>query len=410
LDTNILMQSRAGNLRLAPSGALRVLLVTEASAKGTGKHVLDLAGGLIARGCEVHLLYSTVRMDEIFKKRMGSMPRLTHVALPMHRGLHVDDLSVILAIRRYLRQFGPFDIIHGHSSKGGAVARIAAIGSGVPALYTPHALVMMTPGLPFLSRHFYGSIELVLSRLCKYIITVAPGEERFALAAGLGKSRVVMVPNGVETLKLSPRDKARDICGARPNEIVVGSVGRLVENKGPEVLVNALAIALRTTPQLRLVFVGDGPLKASLGELAGRLGIAEKVVLLGEMDARKLFSAFDIFAMSSRMEAMPYVVLEAMAAGLPIVATVTSGVELLVEEGVNGNVVPMDHCAAFAAALAGIANDPARMAQMASASHRLVAPFNSERMIDRILALYENCVRDTAAEMDEEPELVGDVE
>ena len=83
-------------------------------------------------------------------------------------------------------------------------------------------------------------------------------------------------------------------------------------------------------------------------------------MLLGEMDARKVFSAFDVFAISSRMEAMPYVILEAMAAGLPIVATTTSGIETLVEDGVNGKVVAMDDSTAFAAALAGMANEPAR--------------------------------------------------
>jgi len=392
----------AQTLRPTKGTALRILLVVEAANKGTGRHVLDLAEGLIERGCNVHLLYSTLRMDESFRKRLWVMPGLVHVSLPMHRSVHPTDLTATLALRRYLRQFGPFDIIHGHSSKGGAVARLAAIGSGVPALYTPHALVMMAPGLPALGRAFFGSIEFVLSKLCKYIITVAPAEKRFALAAGLGKSRVVMVANGVGTPELSPREEARRICGAGANEIVIGSVGRLVEHKGHDVLVNALAIALRTMPKLRVVLVGDGLLKGYLAELSARLEIADKVVMLGEFDARKVFSAFDIFAMTSRMEAMPYVVLEAMTAGLPIVATATSGVEGLVQQGVNGAVVPMDDCAAFAATMVDLAADPARRARMGSASRRLVAPFSSDRMIEQILELYKDCIRASDAEVDDD--------
>jgi glycosyltransferase involved in cell wall biosynthesis len=411
LDTNTLTPRRQQQkLRRARTSSLRILLVIEATGKGTGRHILDLAEGSIARGCEVHLIYSPVRMDEMFRKRMWSMDGLAHVALPMHRSIHAQDLSATWAIRRYLANFGPFDVIHGHSSKGGALARIAAIGTGVPAIYTPHALFTLTPGLSAPRRHFYNAIELILSKLCKYIIAVAPAEERFALTVGLGRSRVVMVPNGVGELDLTPRDQARRLCGARSDEVVIGSVGRLIENKGPDVLVKAMAIALRSAPRLRLVFVGDGALKRPLAQLAESLGIADKVVLLGEMDAQKVFSAFDIFAMSSRMEAMPYVVLEAMAAGLPIIATVTSGVEMLVEPSVNGKVVPMDDCTAFAAALVDLASDPHQMAKMASASRRLIEPLSSERMIDRILELYEKCLGESAVELDNEPQLATDVE
>lgn len=394
---------------------MRVLLVTEAAAKGTGRHVLDLAEGLIARGCEVHVLYSPVRMDEIFKKRLWSMQGLVHVALPMRRSIHYSDVAAVTATRRYLREFGPFDIIHGHSSKGGAVARLAAIGSGVPALYTPHALIMMTPDLPMFSRFFYSSIEFVLAKVSTRIIAVSLAEARLAAKAGLGESRVVTIPNGVGPPELSPRDQARNTCGATDNEIVIGSVGRLVENKGCDVLVQAFAVALRTVPQLRVVFVGDGPCKATVADLSSALGIADKVVLLGEIDARKVFAGFDIFAISSRMEAMPYVVLEAMAAGLPIVATISSGVETLVEDECNGKVLPMDDHQAFGAALARLAGNPALMSEMSRDSLKRVIPLTSERMIDRIHELYRTCVRPDAgaqpAHVDEdEPQLAGELE
>ncbi len=402
------MQQDPDQSRPVSRSSLRILLVAEASAKGTGKHVLDLAEGLIARGCDVHVLYSPVRMDEIFRTRVESMPGLTHRQLRMHRSIHPSDAIAVWAVRRYLRKFGPFDVIHGHSSKGGAVARLAAIGSGLPAIYTPHALIMMTPTLSAAKRRFYSSIEFVLSKLSRHIIAVSPAEARLAVATGLGEGRILTIPNGVGPPQLSPRDEARRVCGFGTDEIVIGSVGRLVENKAPDVLVNALAIALRTCPKLRVVFVGDGPSKATLAELSSRLGIADKVILLGELDARKVFAGFDIFGMSSRMEAMPYVVLEAMSAGLPIMATITSGVEILVEEGVNGLVVPMDDCDAFAAGLVKLAEDPALMGRMADASRQLIRQFTSERMIERILALYESCA--DVGNARSEPKLAVDAE
>ena len=320
-----------------------------------------------------------------------------------------------MAIRRYLRNHGPFDIIHGHSSKGGAVARLAAIGAGMPAIYTPHALIMMSPDLPIASRLFYSSIEFLLSKISSRIIAVSPAEARLAVKTRMGAARIVTIPNGVGPPQLAPRDQARQRCGALENDIVIGSVGRLVENKGCDVMVKALAVALKTNPRLRVVFVGDGPCRTPLTELAVSLGIARRVVLLGEVNARDVFAGFDIFGISSRMEAMPYVVLEALAAGLPIVATDTSGVEMLVEDESNGKVVPMDDHEGFAAALVKVAGNPALMSTMGRDSLKRVAPLSSERMIDRIVELYETCIGEEASAKlarvdDDEPQLAGELE
>lgn len=394
--------------RCAPAARLRVLLVTEAAAKGTGRHVLDLAEGLIARGCDVHLLYSPFRLDDSFRTRMWSMPGLRHVALPMRRSVHPSDIRAAWSAREYLHQFGPFDIVHGHSSKGGAVARLAAMGSGAATFYTPHALVTMSAELPGWKRRFFALAELVLSKLTTRIIAVGAEEARFALAAGLGESRVVMVPNGVGALQLPPRHEARRACGVGDDEIVVGWVGRLVADKAPEVLINAMATALNKAPRMRAVLVGDGPMRVALAELAARLGLARKVSLLGELDARQILPAFDIFASSSRMEAMPYAILEAMAAGLPIVAMRTSGAELLVEPGVNGTIVPTDDCEGLAAALVSLTADPGLAERMGAASRQRVAQFTIDKMVERTLALYESCVSSVAT--DDEPQLAADVE
>jgi glycosyltransferase involved in cell wall biosynthesis len=326
----------------------------------------------------------------------------------MCRSIHPSDLTAAWEARRYLRRLGPFDIVHGHSSKGGAVARLAAIGSGAATFYTPHALVTMSPELVGLKRRFFSLAELALSKLTMRIIAVGAEEARFAVTAGLGESRVVMVPNGVGTLDLPPRHEVRRLCGVDPDDIAIGWVGRLVESKAPDVLLKSLAIAIKKAPRLRAVFVGDGPMRIALSELAARLGIAQRVSLLGERDARPILPAFDIFASSSRMEAMPYVVLEAMAAGLPIVATTTSGTELLVDPGVNGTIVPTDDCEALAAALVPFAADPVLAQRMGAASRQRVAQFTVEKMVERTLALYESCIHSEAT--DDEAQLAVDVE
>ena len=101
---------------------LRILMVVESSAGGTGRHVLDLSEGLSVRGCEVHLIHSTRRIDKMFIERVASIKGLHRQGLPLRTAIHPEDIAATLAIRQYLKRLGPFDIIHGHSSKGGALA------------------------------------------------------------------------------------------------------------------------------------------------------------------------------------------------------------------------------------------------------------------------------------------------
>lgn len=370
-------------------GAPRVLLVVESSAGGTGRHVLDLADGLTERGCEVHVIHSTRRVDRLFLDRLAELEgRVRHMALPIRTGPHPADLAIVRAVRRYMRQFGPFDIVHGHSSKGGAVARLAAFGTGAKAYYTLHGLIMMDPLLPRWKWLMYLSIELGLATWTRRVIAVSPEEQRAAIRLRFGRSKVIMVPNGVGTMRLTPREEARRAMAVTDDAIVIGFVGRLVEQKAPEVLIEAFTSAARVQPLARLALVGNGPLEMPMRELAGTLGVADKIIWLGERDARGVLAGFDLFALSSRKEGLPYVVLEAMAAGLPVVATSSAGSEILVIPGVNGAVVPPDDAPAFAAALIDLLTDPAKLARCGASSRERVSRFTIDAMVERTLDAY----------------------
>src|SRR5207237_2015544 len=135
------------------------------------------------------------------------------------------------------------------------------------------------------------------------------------------------------------------------------------------------AAAAKVNPHVRLAMVGDGPLNADLRQQGQRLGIADKIIWLGERDARGVLAGFDVFALSSRKEGLPYVVLEAMAAGLPVVATSSAGVEILVDPEENGMVVPPDDPHAFGQALSDLATNPALLASCARAARIRAARF-----------------------------------
>ena len=134
---------------------LRILMVTEASGGGSGRHVLDLSEGLIARGCDVHLIYSPHRVDRFFRERLSQSGAPPHALCPMGRTIHPGDLSALRWICGYVRDFGPFDIVHGHSAKGRAGLALRRLASGTPTVYTTHGFILMDPGVPSRKRLFY---------------------------------------------------------------------------------------------------------------------------------------------------------------------------------------------------------------------------------------------------------------
>ncbi|MGE5756003.1 MAG: glycosyltransferase, partial [Planctomycetaceae bacterium] len=370
----------------------KVLMITEAAGGGAGRHVLDLAEGLLARGHDVHLIYSPRRLDRFFRERLDRARPLRRLCLPMRRGPHPVDVAALWSIRRYLRACGPFDIIHGHSAKGGALARLAGLGTRTPVLYTLHGYVAMDPGLARRKRLFYHLLEWVLSRASERIIAVSPEERRSCVRGGLGHARVVLIPNGIAPIAYPPRPEARRGLGLAEDCLVAGFVGRLVDQKAPDVMIRALADVAPAASRLRLAVVGSGPLEGPLRDLAGRLGVADRVLWLGERDSTGVLPAFDLFVLPSRKEGLPYVVLEAMAAGLPILATAAAGVELLVRPGHNGLIVPPDRPDLLAAALEELISDPPGLRRRGRNARERAAQFTAEGMVDRTIAEYRSCL------------------
>ena len=378
--------------KVTPPAPLRVLMVVESAGAGTGRHVLDLAEGLSLRGHEVHVAYSTFRVDARFLSRLALIADVRSVVIDMKTAPGLGDLKAVKAVRRYAREHGPFDLIHGHSSKGGAIARLAAPGTRARAIYTLHGLIMMDPTLSRLKRTIYLAIERLLATTTRSIVAVSPEEQRAAVGLGLGEARICMIPNGIAPMELASREAARTRMRAESSATVIGFVGRLVDQKAPHVLIEAFAKVARDVPVARLAMVGDGPLMGAMKALASRLGVADKIIWLGELDARAVFAGFDLFALSSRKEGLPYVVLEALSVGLPVVATRASGVEILVEPGVNGEVVATDDIEAFAAAMRKLLVDRQYMNSASAAARRMAARMTVDAMVEATEAMYRRVV------------------
>lgn len=367
---------------------LKILYILEASGGGAGRHTLELAGELDHQGHTVHLIYSNHRMDDEFRRELAGLDRINTCRIDMRRAPHLHDLAALLKIRRYIRKFGPFDIIHGQSSKGGALARLAAIGLPGVRIYTPHALRTMNPLLHSASYRLYKVVERVLCRISDAIILVSDDEKKHALAIGLTPGKLHMVPNGIDPQAMLSRDSARQQLQFNNDYLYIGFVGRFVPQKAPESLIEAFAKITRQFEAARLVMLGDGPLSSTLQQLANRLGVNERIIWKDDIAGPALMPAIDVFVMPSRYEAFPYVLLEAAAAGLPIVATPVGGTSAIVRDDVNGCLVPPDQPAMLAQTLVRLLGDAPLRHKMGQASRKIIQAFTITNMAERTLTVY----------------------
>jgi len=388
-DTDVPTRGAQSARAPAEGRPLRILFALEAAGGGSARHVLDLAGGLLQRGHAVHLAWSPLRAEPAFVAAVRSLPGLVSHEVPMRRAPGAHDFGNARALRRILGRHGPFDVAHGHSSKAGALLRLAAAGTGVPVFYTPHAFVTLDPGLPAAMRALYHAAEWLLAPLGARIICVSDEERDHAIALGIARSRLAVVPNGLAPLPPADRAAQRQALGLSADEVCVGFVGRLSAQKAADRLVGAFAVAVGGCPRARLVLVGDGPDRSELEAQAHRLGVGSRVVFTGHGDGPSLMAAFDVFVLPSRYEGFPYALLEAAARGLPILSTQVGGASAVVRSGENGYVISQaDAAGGLARHLAGLLADADARGRMSRRSLEMAGSLGVDQMVARTLELY----------------------
>ncbi|WP_334178687.1 glycosyltransferase [Pseudoxanthomonas sp.] len=174
------------------------------------------------------------------------------------------------------------------------------------------------------------------------------------------------------------RTQVRDELGIAPDALVVGTVGRLVELKNQRLLLEAVAGLLPSRPDTRVILAGDGPLRDTLQAFAGQLGLQDAVVFTGpRKDIPRLLSAFDVFALPSRTEGLSIALLEACAAGLPLVATRVGGNDEIVQENHTGLLIPPDDVNALRTALSRLLHDPGERLRMGARAREWVLEHGS---------------------------------
>lgn len=364
---------------------VRILQVSSARAFGGGeRHVADLARGLAARG---HELYAALAPGSPLHAELAALPPENILTLPLRNAL---DLGSALRLARFVRE-RRVDIVHAHVARDYTLAAFAARrAAGSRLVITRHVLFPL------------GRVHRLALANVSRVVAVSGAVARALNAQGIfpaGKIRVV--PNAVDVERFEAAREAFERTRQRTKEgerapLRVGLVGELSEVKGQDVFLRAAAlVAAQFGGAVEFAVVGadtsrEGRHRARLEALVAELKLGGRVRLSGEWeDTAGVLPSFDLFVSASRSEAFGMAMAEAMACGVPVVATATEGAREIVGHGVDGLIVPVGDARALAEAIASLVEDPAlrkRFGERARASAR--ERFGLGRMVEATERVY----------------------
>lgn len=368
---------------------MRILQVLRAPVGGLFRHVNDLTRGLVARGHDVGIVLDAAdagpRWEQVIRELEG-IANLGVLRTPMARRIDLNDVSAIRAIHATIRT-GCYDVVHGHGAKGGAYSRIAGL---LARRQMPHLARIYTPHGG--SLHFsptsvegvvYHNMERQLAKASEAIIfESAFARDGFQRIVKVDTGNAPVVHNGLSDGEFEPVWPANDACD-------ILFVGELRHLKGVDVLLRALAL-LHTdaAPCPTALIVGGGPDEAEFRALADKLGIADRIRWEAPMPARNAFAQGRHIICPSRAESLPYLVLEAIAAGLPMIATNVGGIPEIFGPH-KEHLIEADNVSLLAQRIRALLDDSAAARAEADALRSHVRGiFNLDQMVDGIVDVY----------------------
>jgi len=372
-----------------------VLEVLQPSDGGIPRHVADLALGLTARGTAVTVAGPP---DLNVRERLeGGGAAVRELPIAPELLAVTGDWSSLRRLAALLRE-GAFDLLHAHGQKAGVLARLAARRAGVPALYTPHSLIYRTQLLrprPSARARFVLSrqLERALGRGTAAIVAVAEEERAAVIEDGLAPpERVHAIVNGVACeVDAAPHPQLTAFRGDGP---LLGFVAGLRPQKGLPTLLEALELLAARGAAPRFAIVGNGPMRAEVEErVRGGPLAASTLVAPFAASSESYLAALDVYVLPSYWEGLPIAALEAMAMGVPVLATAVNGTPEAVLDGETGLLVPSHDPVALADRMAELAADAELRRRLGQRGRQVVAErFTVEAMVDRTLALYGEVV------------------
>lgn len=372
---------------------MRILQVLGEGPWGGGSVVvMSIVKALLARRDEV---WVACREGENARRFRAAGAKVVNPPLWFHPINPLDAVPLLYLAGLCCKE--KFDLVATHTSKGGFVGRLAARLAGAPHIVHHAHGFSYNKVLGAFAHKFFVRLERLAARAGDFIISVNDQYRTMAVELGVvDAARISTVHNGVDLLphRLANGATARRELGFPDTDLLIGTTGRLAPQKGFLYLVRAMPILLGAFPSARLVVVGEGPLEEELKQAARKSGVADRVHFLGfRQDVPDLLAAFDVYALPSLWEGLSISLIEALAAGKPIVATSIDGNREVIEHMKTGLLVPPGDVAALAEGLRTMLANRALAARLARNARLLAeAHFSFERMVEQNLAVYDSVV------------------
>ena len=371
--------------RLMAVRPLKILHVLRSPVGGLFRHVLDLSRAQAARGHQVGIVADSTtggeRADAAFAALVPDLA-LGLSRVPMSRHIGASDVSAQRHVARRAHETNA-DVLHGHGAKGGAYARL--VGRGAIRVYTPHG-GSLHYGRASPVGLLYLTLEQVLMRRTElFLFESAYGRDAFTAKIGMPRSLVRVVHNGVtqeEFADIAPQPDATDVV----------FIGELRHLKGVDVLLDALAVLVREGRPASATIIGAGPDADQFRAQAERLGLSSSTRFLGAMPAREGFARGRVMVAPSRAESLPYIVLEAAAAAVPLITTNVGGIPE-VFGAQSARLIPPGDAPVLAQAIRAALADPAALRnETLTLRARVQAEFSADAMTDAVLAAYREAL------------------
>jgi glycosyltransferase involved in cell wall biosynthesis len=351
-------------------------MITLSELGGAQSHLLQLITSF-HNHYNVHLVTSADGPLTLSVRKLGVT---VHLLPSLGRAINFSkDFHTVRECINLLRLVKP-DLVHVHSSKAGLVGRLAASYLNIPCVFTAHGWGFK-PGVPLKRRLVVWASEFLAAPLCHTIICVSRYDRELAVKYGVGnKEKLVVIHNGLDDCEYL----AKPAC--EPVKIIMAA--RFQEPKDQQTLLYALAEL--HDEKVELILVGGGPKLASSQNLASTLGISDRVKFLGDRtDVPELLARSQIFVLLSYYEGLPISILEAMRAGLPVVASNVGGVPEELEDDVTGILVKTNDINSTKRALHRLITNPCLRVQMGAVSRqRFLEKFLAEHMISKTDKIY----------------------
>jgi glycosyltransferase involved in cell wall biosynthesis len=364
---------------------LRILHTVRTPVGGIFRHILDLANGQVDRGHHVGLIADSLTGGERAEAALAEIaPRLelgVH-RLAIRREPHPADVLVWARFTRLIRRLKP-DVLHGHGAKAGAFIRLKPHSKGTIHVYTPHGGSLHYP-LNTINGALYSRLERTLmNRTDLFLFESAFARDTYQRTIGAPKGLLRCVFNGVTAEEFDPVVKAADAT----NVVYVGEFRHI---KGADLLIDAVARLRADGKPVTLTLAGDGEELEALKAQIEKLGLTEAVRFIGHVKARYGFSKGNVLVVPSRGDSMPYVVIEAAAAGIPMVAANVGGIPEIFGTHTEALFAP-NIAGAMADAIELALDDPkAALARAKSLRERIFLHFSQKAMVEGVLAGYRD--------------------